>query len=964
MARKTDIGSSNAQYTRTYNDLRGVDFSADPAQVHIARPTYLVNMYRDYDSEHGAAIETIPGYRRLFHFGGTIHGIWGYSSSQDERGETCIIVHAGTKLFTFKMSERDGGRYEERFNGLRDSDSTAFLQNNNFYICDGACIYVMKSDFSVSSILDEAYVPITYLHGAPYEQRNMIGRKFINRDTVTGQSYVLPNIKSYTAWNGEHNISGSTYLEKNEAEAYFVAWLSQFSYEKEEREREIIYKIKGYAGSEVDELTLISNVARYEDGRYIICQWAKSVGTGSDIYHTIEFDVEFRKKIKRIIAGGQVWEEEYQEWTQDWTSDYEGGEEYPDGDPYWKTLYRVKKGYTEEMWRELFPNVKEIYEYNGVGGIPMKGYYHARATIYDPCEQVLSVKLKEQEIRRYSKEMESVPDIFWLPVSQEVKEKDGAEWYVSYIDLYAKRQGDLEGIMVDISGVAKETMFQTAAQVESIHTDYITANTEYKGTSEEAIIGCGISATFDGRVFLTGNPKLPNTVFYSCRDLTGYNNPTYWGVYNYFNDGEGNEPNVALLATSNVLMVLKRSTIQGSAIYYHVGADGLDDVVPRIYPSTPGVAGLGCEGAAINFLDDAVFISERGLEGVSKEQLNLERTIGHRSSNVDRILRQSNLSKAKLCRYGGYLCIFDGEGSVFLGDSKQLFQGIDGSAEYEWYFLDGIGDYDGDHERYCTVAHYAEIYHEGIPEGLTLEGATVLDQPLLIDDTISEVDFTEIYTGDAIFEADGQQYSLSIKYTVRDGAVILCDTDGERCGGVFSPARIGATINGVLIFGTESGAVCCLNTDKRGESVNNEPVSSAEIHRSYYSFSGHRYLSGLMLRSDNCGVTHLTKRTTRKTCVAKLKTMQGSSVSVKIRTDSEPWHEVTTSIAATAFEFSDMEFDNFSFALDSDTIVTIKDKEKKWVEKQFYLYSDGWRRPFGLHNLTFNYEIQGRVKKG
>jgi hypothetical protein len=92
--------------------------------------------------------------------------------------------------------------------------------------------------------------------------------------------------------------------------------------------------------------------------------------------------------------------------------------------------------------------------------------------------------------------------------------------------------------------------------------------------------------------------------------------------------------------------------------------------------------------------------------------------------------------------------------------------------------------------------------------------------------------------------------------------------------------------------------------------------------------------------------------------------MRGSSVSVRIRTDREPWHEVMTSFAGTDFSFSDMEFDNFAFSLESDTTVTVKDKEKKWVEKQFYLYSDGLCRPFGIHSLTFNYEIQGRVKKG
>jgi hypothetical protein len=465
-------------------------------------------------------------------------------------------------------------------------------------------------------------------------------------------------------------------------------------------------------------------------------------------------------------------------------------------------------------------------------------------------------------------------------------------------------------------------------------------------------------------VFLTGNEKLPNTVFYSCRDLTGYNNPAYFGVYNYFNDGEGNEPNVALLSTSGVLMVLKRNTLQGSAVFYHTGADGLDDVVPRIYPAVPGVAGIGCEGAALNFMDDAVFISERGLEGLSKEQLNLERTIGHRSSNVDRLLRTCDLKKAKMCRFGGYLCVFDGNGRVFLADSRQLFQGVDGAVEYEWYLLEGVGDFEGDLLRYRTLTQFPTLWLDGIPEGTTLEGATLLGDPLAVAEASELVEYGEIYTVDAEVSVDGVTYSVPVKYVERNGVKILCDTDGERYGGEFSPSCIGFSLDGVLFFGTEGGAVCCFNTDKRGVRVGDEDVQSDVIHRTYYSFMGHRYLSGLALKSDNCGVPHLTKRTVRKSCVIKLKTMRGSSVSVRIRTDREPWHEVMTSFAGTDFSFSDMEFDNFAFSLESDTTVTVKDKEKKWVEKQFYLYSDGLCRPFGIHSLTFNYEIQGRVKKG
>ena len=942
MAKKTAIGSSGAtQYTRSYGELRGVDFSSDPAQVNVARPSYLINMYRDYDSEHGAAIETIPGYRRLFHFGGRIHGIWGYSSSQDDSSERYMVVHAGTKLFTFKMEEKDSGLYEERFDGLRDSDSTAFLQNNNFYICDGAGIYVMKADLSVVPITEDAYVPVTYLHGAAYEQRNMISDKFINRDTAIAEKY----------------------------EFSLEAYLSQLDYKEYiSYDGPTGYTIKGFSANVYDELYWPAANSKY----------------------SLEFEEAVRKNIKRVYVtylaqiGNTRITTEYRE---------EVEEEYNEETEEWETVFvSVPVANHVYLDMEFFPSLKELYysgltsrdgTFNGIPtGIPTifenidetivigKGAglaYRYDMVISDPCVEILSVKVNDVEIpnRRDVVTGESAAsDMYYEPVSELVHEEGEEHWYMSYIHIHAQNQADLNTKIVDIKGVAKKVTFKTAGAVQSVHTDYISANTEYEGTSSEAILGCGIATTFDGRVFLTGNAKLPNTVFYSCRDLTGYNNPAYYGVYNYFNDGEGNDPNVALLSTSGVLMVLKRNTLQGSAIYYHTGAEGIDDVVPRIYPSTPGVAGIGCEGAAINFLDDAVFLSERGLEGVSKEQLNLERTIGHRSSNVDRLLRACDLSRAKMCRWGGYLCIFDGTGKVFMGDSRQLFQGIDGSAEYEWYYLEGIGDFEGDGKRYRTVTQYPELRFDNIPEGATLEGALLLGEPLAVDTESVYVEADELYTGEAEFEVDGVVYTVPVKYVEREGTKILCDSDGELAGGVFSPARIGFSVDGVLFFGTEGGTLCCFNTDKRGESVDGDEVESDAIHRSWYSFAGHRYLSGLALKSDNCDVPHLTKRTVRKTCVMKLKTMRGASVNVKIRTDREAWHEVMTSFAGTEFSFSDMEFDNFAFLSESDTIVTVKDKEKKWVEKQFYLFSDGWRRPFGLHSLTFNYEIQGRVKKG
>ena len=891
--RKTDIStSSRSQYTRSYGTVRGVDFSSDPSEVAADRAADLVNMYRDYDSEHGAAIETIPGYRCLFDIGGKINGIWGYSSSQDESMENYVVVHAGTGLYTFKADERDSGIFEQRFDGLADMPSTAFLQNNNFYICDGDGIYIMKSDFSVASIEEEAYIPLTYISGQMYEQRNMICDKFINRDTI---------------------ISNGTFEEAEEAYGYidnYSDWQKfiQENFEYEEKGNAVIIKDIRSRARRTNELDARELNRRYSAGENEADYYTS---LSSELINNLGLNKDknvFNEPTRLIGAYGN---------SKD----------------------------------DIIALVDEHYA--GEEGCPLYGKYTADITIYEPCEKLTKVIVNGKEIPKGRPDMEEVPPVFYLPV-QEIVDFDGEEKvFYAFIHLFAENKIDINEKEIEIYGVAAPLNFQKSGESDK-HISYIKSNNEYTGTAKEAILKCGISTTFDGRVFLTGNPKLPNTVFYSQRDLTGYNNPTYWGAYNYFNDGVDNAPNVALLATSSVLMVMKQSTIHGSSIYYHTGADGLDDVVPRIYPSVPGVAGVGCEGAALNFLDDAIFVSERGIEGVSKETLNLERTIGHRSSNIDRLLRGKSLKDAKMCRWGGYLCVFDGDGKIYLGDSRRLFQGVDGAIEYEWFLLDGIGAYRGGNKRYRTLTVFPEI--EG---GYTLADATHAGKGLSVATESEYVEFSQVKS----VEVEYPDGSLSVWVIERDGADIICDTDGELEGGEFSPACVGFSMGGVLYFGTTGGQICCFNTDKRGQAFENEEVDSDTIHNEYYTFCGRRYQSLIALKSDNCGVPHLTKRTARKTCVMKLKAMPGSAVNVKVRSDREDWEDVVSSQTNTMFSFDELNFGNFTFASNGETIVTLKEKKKKWVEKQFLFKSDGFKSPFGLYNITFNYEIQGRVKK-
>jgi hypothetical protein len=95
-------------YDRTYRGLRGVDFSSDHTQVLPTRFSYLQNMYKDYQSSQGIAVETIAGYRRRFVAPpeivdgkniAEIYGIHKLEYTVDGQKRVKVLVHAGTKLW-------------------------------------------------------------------------------------------------------------------------------------------------------------------------------------------------------------------------------------------------------------------------------------------------------------------------------------------------------------------------------------------------------------------------------------------------------------------------------------------------------------------------------------------------------------------------------------------------------------------------------------------------------------------------------------------------------------------------------------------------------------------------------------------------------------------------------------------------------------------------------------------------
>lgn len=88
---KNLIGSET-EYNRYYTGFRGVDFSSDHTQVNEKRLAYLVNMYRDYQTGQGEALETVPGFRKRFVApnASSIYGIFSFDYRNEQIGRAHV----------------------------------------------------------------------------------------------------------------------------------------------------------------------------------------------------------------------------------------------------------------------------------------------------------------------------------------------------------------------------------------------------------------------------------------------------------------------------------------------------------------------------------------------------------------------------------------------------------------------------------------------------------------------------------------------------------------------------------------------------------------------------------------------------------------------------------------------------------------------------------------------------------
>lgn len=1071
--------NSETQYTRILGDFRGVDLTSPDAEVNIKRFSYIKNMYRNYSSGAGTAIETVPGYRCILPPPDSgeeqIYGIWSAVIDSVRK----VLVHRGTKLLIFDHSDRDALSESGNITaigGLAAHKSAGVIFLGSFYILDGTHFYRLDGD-SLTDILTDAYLPVTYVNGEMYEQRNMLADRTVNRDTqpqeasyiafysirtsgsqsmvmgfrngYSGDVAVIPDGYSVDpyAFSGNTDIKKVALISGNNANFSGCTSLAEI-----------------YAGGPIDgssytgctalkTIKILSGIITgvFPDGAIETAY----LGTAASLL--IDGAPTFGGALRRSIA---VYTEKTadrlsSDWGESWAEatalayhvghvlldgvEKATGQEscyktstakppdgfifpdtsaegeyvtFDDGGSYTVMLDGQSRAlqfagsaqlvttdtpitvpvyvdglrlYDNSDYNYASPVSVDVVEIGGAVYEAVAGTFTPDTTIsvtsntptpsifdtdpdtkaedktfrelvcYDPAVAVESVKLGDNDAR------------WW-----------GTVWHTIDGKRYADRviladNPNFDGKDTDVTLQCYPGEFKSAAGQQS----FSAGNPEYSGTSRDAICQCTVAAAFDGRLFLTGNPALPNTLFWCARDLSAVARPEYFGQLNYTNDGDGHNPIVALLPTASMIMALKGDDPDAPTIYYHAGADTGNDVLPRIYPAEAGVAGLGCSGAAHNFFDDPVFMSHRGLEAVGKQQVNLERTITHRSAFVDGELTREELENTLLATWGDYLAVFTPSGNVYLADSRQVSQDSAGMAAYEWYRMENIGHYYGQRRDYVLTTGDVYMYPKQGDAVWLGEGEYYVQHDgsrvrLVIGSGEHYADATEVYSsgiyadtvGSDVFYSDAERTAAIVAYfTFIDGEAYLCEPSERYSGGAYRSVSAARNIDGVLYFGTEDGALMAFNDDKRGVSYNNDFPGPDAIHDHWYTFDGRPIHSMAVTASDTAGYPGIAKKTVKKSLVLYAKNLDNSRITVKVRTNRTNDWKYVGDVSAATYRPGATDFANAALQLSEERIGTIREKEKKWAVKQLLFESgDRFMCPIGIYSLSYRYTLKGRIK--
>lgn len=181
--------------------------------------------------------------------------------------------------------------------------------------------------------------------------------------------------------------------------------------------------------------------------------------------------------------------------------------------------------------------------------------------------------------------------------------------------------------------------------------------------------------------------------------------------------------------------------------------------------------------------------------------------------------------------------------------------------------------------------------------------------------------------------------------------------------------------DGGLYLGTKNGCVLKLNTDRfklKDDGVT--PIGTGELLSSAYQddcliYDGTSWTTGEKIiyscwctAVDDFGYRNRFKRCNKRGGIADLKAFSHSATKLSIKTDTG-FYKDNSRHNSGYFDFSDLDFEDFTFNTSDKNEYYFKAKNKKWARISLKFYSDELRKPFGIFGVILEAFVQGYAKE-
>ena len=114
---------------------------------------------------------------------------------------------------------------------------------------------------------------------------------------------------------------------------------------------------------------------------------------------------------------------------------------------------------------------------------------------------------------------------------------------------------------------------------------------------------------------------------------------------------------------------------------------------------------------------------------------------------------------------------------------------------------------------------------------------------------------------------------------------------------------------------------------------------------------------------DSFGYIQHLKKINKRGAILKIKNMQNSKLKIEEKTNKATEWKQVKEVSGNGFDFTNLDFDNFSFSTGDNTYIVFRIKEKKIIDISLKISSDYLDKPFGLIDINLEAFISGYVKR-